>query len=325
MNYRVLGKSGLKVSEVSIGCWAIGGPSWLGGKDPAGWSGADDTKSLEGLQRAFELGINHFDTADVYGDGHSEQVVGRFLKTVPRDRVIIASKTGWFRGTSPHTFHPVHVRNQLEQTLSNLGTDCLDIYYFHNAYFGDGDMYLAGAVEVFQRAKKEGKIRVIAQSAEEYGEYVRVAQFTQPEIIQLEYNALDPRYDGPKTDLFAWAEERSIGMVCYSPLAQGLLLDKYDPEHPPQFGEGDMRRGRRWKKEGLLDLRRKLAKVKEKYGASTGDLVKVAVKYCLARSPLAVAIPGFKNSAQVDMNAASSDGCPFTKEDIEFIRKALRG
>lgn len=101
MEYRILGRSNLKVSAVSLGCWAIGGPSWRDGQ-PVGWSGNDDNESLKGLRRAFELGINHWDTADVYGDGHSERLIGRVLKEIPRDKVIIASKVGWFRGTAPH-------------------------------------------------------------------------------------------------------------------------------------------------------------------------------------------------------------------------------
>lgn len=135
MEYRILGKSGLKVSEISLGCWAIGGPSWRDGQ-PEGWFGNDDNESLAGLRRAFELGINHLDSADVYGDGHSERVIGQFLREIPREKVIVASKVGWFKGTAPHAMQPLHIRHQLEQTLTNLGTDYVDVYYFHNANFG---------------------------------------------------------------------------------------------------------------------------------------------------------------------------------------------
>jgi myo-inositol catabolism protein IolS len=116
MEYRILDRSGLRVSEVSLGCWAIDGPSWRDG-NAVGWSGNDDNESVAGLRKAYKLGINHFDTADVYGDGHSERIIGRLLNEVPRDKLILASKVGWFRGTAPNAMQPVHLRHQLEQTL----------------------------------------------------------------------------------------------------------------------------------------------------------------------------------------------------------------
>jgi len=326
LKYRVLGKSGLKVSEVSLGCWAIGGPSWLWIKGlPSGWTGNDDAESLKGLRRAYDLGINHLDTADVYGDGHSERLIGKFLKEVPRDRVVVASKAGWFKGTSRHAFHPLHLRHQLEQTLDNLGTDHVDIYYFHHADFGESDAYLSGAAEIVHRAKKEGKVRAVGQSAYSFDEFSRVAPATRPEVIQFEYNALDATYDAPGSDLFAWAESQNLGIVLFSPFAKGLLLDKYDPENPPRFGEGDVRgRGEGWTRETLLELKEKLKAVKARYGTTTADLARAALKYCLARSPLAVAIPGFKNAAQVEANAAASGGPAFTADDLAFIRSALK-
>ena len=99
MEYRVLGRWGLRVSEISLGCWAIGRPLWRDG-NPVGWSGNDDAASLAGLRRAFELAINQFDTPDVYGDGHSERMLAAFVNEVPRDQVVIASRVGWFRGTA---------------------------------------------------------------------------------------------------------------------------------------------------------------------------------------------------------------------------------
>src|SRR5205807_3620708 len=127
---RLLGKSGLRVSEVGTGCWAIGGPDWNLEME-MGWSGTNDEQSLAGLRRAFELGANHFDTADVYGHGHSERLIGKFLRGVSRDEVVIGTKVGYFRGCAAHAFHPLHMRHQLEMSLNNLGTEHIDIYYLH--------------------------------------------------------------------------------------------------------------------------------------------------------------------------------------------------
>ncbi len=324
MEYRILGRSGLKVSEVSLGCWAIGGPSWRDG-NPVGWSGNDDKESLAGLRRAYELGINHFDTADVYGDGHSERLIGTFLKEVPRDTLIIASKVGWFKGTAPNAMQPVHIRHQLEQTLTNLGTDYLDIYYFHNANFGPNDQYLEEAAETMRQLQAEGKVRVIGQSAYSYADFMRVCPVTRPDVLQFHYNAFGNEFDQPGTNLFRWAEEQNLGMVLFGPLAQGLLLDKFDPENPPQFGEGDIRSSNRaFSRERLLEIRRKLQPIKERFGSEVQDLVRVAIQYALAQSPNACVIPGFKNARQVESNAAAS-GKPLTADEVMWIRQILRG
>jgi myo-inositol catabolism protein IolS len=324
MEYRELGKSGLRVSEISLGCWAIGGPAWRDG-NPVGWSGADDGESLAGLRRAFELGVNHFDTADTYGDGHSERLVGQFLKDVPRGEVVIATKVGWFRGTAENAYEPAHIRHQFEQSLINLGTDYVDIYYFHHAHFGPQDRYLHGAAEVVQRLKEQGKVRVVGQSAYSYEDFKRVCPVTQPQVCQFRYHALSPTFDEPQSDLFAWCEAQGCGMVLFSPLAQGLLLDKYDPEHPPTFGGGDIRAVREgFSAEALRALRPRLARLKERFGATTQDLIRVALQYGLARSPSACVIPGFKNARQVAANCAAA-GKPLSADDVAFIRQVLRG
>jgi myo-inositol catabolism protein IolS len=323
MNYRILGRSGLKVSEISLGCWAIGGPSWRDG-NPVGWSGNNDDDSLAGLRRAWELGINHFDTADVYGDGHSERVLGRWLKEVPREQVIIASKVGWFRGTAPNAMQPLHVRHQLEQTLENLGTDYLDLHYFHNTNFGPNDQFLEGAAEMMRKLKDEGKVRVIGQSGYGFGDFQRVCPVTQPDVLQFHYNAFGNDFDKPG-NLIEWAQNQNLGMVLFGPLAQGLLLDKFDPENPPQFGEGDIRGGNSgFTRERLLDVRQRLQPLKERFGSSVQELVRVALQFALAQSENACVIPGFKNAWQVESNASAA-GQPLSADDVEFVKQTLRG
>jgi myo-inositol catabolism protein IolS len=323
VEYRVLGRSGLRVSEVSLGCWAIGGPSWRDG-DPVGWSGNDDNESLAGLRRAHELGINHLDTADVYGDGHSERVIGQFLKDVSRDSVVVASKVGWFRGTAPNAMQPVHIRHQLEQTLTNLGTDHVDLFYFHNTNFGPNDLYLEEAADTMRELQKEGKIRVIGQSAYSYADFMRVCPVTRPDVLQFHYNAFGNEFDKPGTQLFQWAEQENLGVVLFGPLAQGLLLDKFDPENPSQFGEGDIRStNQSYSKERLLEIRRQLQPLKEHFGHDTQDLVRAAIQYALAQSPNACVIPGFKNIRQVESNASAA-GSPLTSQEVELIKQSIR-
>jgi aryl-alcohol dehydrogenase-like predicted oxidoreductase len=322
MNYITLGRSGLKVSEISLGCWAIGGPSWRDGS-PVGWSGNNDDESLAGLKRAYELGINHFDTADVYGDGHSERILGQFLKDVPREEIVLASKVGWFRGTAPNAMQPLHVRHQLEQSLLNLGTDYIDLHYFHNTNFGPDDLYLEEAADLMRTFQKEGKIRVIGQSAYSPGDFRRVCPITRPDVLQFNYSAPGNASTDPNSNIFEWAKPQNLGLVLFGPLQQGLLLDKFDPENPPQRGDGDIRAGNGgFTKEGLLKKRAQLQPIKERFGGSVDELVRVALQFALKESPNACVIPGFKNPAQVEVNAAAA-GRPLSDEEFAFVRSSL--
>jgi myo-inositol catabolism protein IolS len=103
------------------------------------------------------------------------------------------------------------------------------------------NQYLEEAAETMRELQKEGKVRAIGQSAYSYADFMRVCPVTRPDVLQFHYNAFGNEFDQPTTDLFRWAEEQNLGMVLFSPLAQGLLLDKFDPENPPRFGEGDIR------------------------------------------------------------------------------------
>lgn len=126
-----------------------------------GWGPVDDCVALTGLERAHQLGVSLFDTADVYGHGRSERLLGRLVEQVPRDSVVLSSKVGYFVGTASHGYHPRHMRHQLEQTLENLRTDYVDIYFFHHAEFGPGDIHLESAIEAMQRFRAEGLIRTV--------------------------------------------------------------------------------------------------------------------------------------------------------------------
>ena len=325
IRYRTLGKSGLKVSEVGLGCWAIGGPSWSDEGDPTGWAGNDDNKSREGLHKASELGINHWDTADAYGKGHSERLIGEvFSEGIKREDIVLATKVGWFQGTACHPYDPLHVRHQLEQSLKNLKTDYVDIYYFHNPYFGEDDIYLEPAAEVVHQMKKEGKIRIIGQSAYSIEQFLRVCPITLPEVLQLPYNAIKSPFDTPETNIFKWADENDLGIVMFGTYAMGLLLGKYNAQNPPKFDEGDIRSVREnFETDFINKLEPAIEQLKSRFGADTISLARIANQYALSRSKHAVTIPGFKNAGQVDSNFRTM-GELLTDDDIEFIAKLFQ-
>lgn len=320
MKYRNLGRSGMKVSEIGLGCWAIGGPSFSDDGNPNGWAGNDDTESLKGLFTAYEKGVNHWDTADVYGKGHSERLLGKaFRQGVKRENIILASKIGWFKGTAANAFDPLHLRHQIEQSLKNLGTDYLDIYYFHNPYFGENDQYLEEAAGEMQKIKQEGKTRFVGQSAYTFEDFVRVSKVTQPDIIQLPYNAMNSPFDTPENDIFKWADSQNLGIVVFGSYAKGLLLGKYDRKNPPGFDSGDIRNNvANFKPDFLEKLEPALEQLKQRFGDSIQNLAGAANQYVLMKSPNAVPIPGFKNSRQVEINAQTS-GFGLSEQDFDFI------
>ena len=191
------------------------------------------------------------------------------------------------------------------------------------------------------RFVEEGKVRFIGQRGphryardrkigvppdeDPYGRFLELAGRIRPAVVQVRYNLLSPTFDDPRRDIFAWAAARGVGVVINKPLSQGLLLDKYDPRSAPLFPPGDHRNGKRWfSPHALAVLSRRLTVVRERFGSRRGDLVRVALQYCLARSLGACVVVGFKSPDQVAMNVAAA-GRPLRRDDIAFLRKAMAG
>lgn len=318
---RTLGRTGITVPAVGIGCWAIGGPDHNLGM-PMGWgSGADEAAALAGLETAWELGARVFDTADVYGHGKSERRLGHLVAQVPRADIVVSSKVGYFAGTAPHGFDPAHMRRQLGQTLDNLGTDHLDIYALHHADFGPGDRYLEPAVEAMHTFRAEGLIKAIGmrgphrfapdrlttspdRRGDKIARFKAVFDVVQPEVLAVRDNLLTPanRSEG----IFSFARDHNCGVLVNKPLGQGLLTGAHDPARPRQFGDGDHRARKRWYTPAALTiLQAGLRELRDLAGNEPADLVHIALWSCLERSPDAIVLTGFTGPEQVRMNLTS--------------------
>src|SRR3989338_4346424 len=266
MQYRNLKSTNLNVSEISLGCWTLGGPNVNHQGIPCGWKAVDEKEVMSAVHFALDQGVNHFDNADIYGNGKAERLLAKSLGEKTKD-VIIATKVGYFLGTAEHAYDPIHIRHQCEQSLKNLNRDVIDIYYFHNCSFGPNDLYLEEALATFQKLKEEGKIRYIGLSD--------------------------------------WS-------------------DKYDPNHPPQFEAGDNRLySRKFKKDFLQNLKPRLQKIKERFGAETKDLAAVALRYLLKNPVVGCVIPGFRTLSQVQCNLSAA-ALDLSDEDVLWIRKTLQ-
>ena len=321
MRYRKLGKSNIEVSEISLGCWTMGGLNWVNG-DPNGWANVDEKEVTEAINYAIDHGVNHFDNADVYGNGRAERMLARILSN-RTNNFVIATKIGWFPGTAAHAYEPKHIRHQCEQSLINLKREYIDLYYFHHGWFGDRDEYLDDAVEVIYKLKEEGKIRSIGQSAYSHEDFQKLIPKVKPDVIQTYANAVERRFLDEGNPTRKLMEENYISLVAFRPLYEGLLLDKYKKENPPQFENGDHRKGlQRFSYENLAKLEVQLNKIKDKFGSSTEDLARVAQQFVLKYKFTAAVIPGFRNLRQVKTNLAAMDK-PLTDDEFEYVKSAF--
>ncbi len=324
MKTRKLGTSDLHVSEISFGCWTMGGLNWVNGV-ANGWANVDEDEITAGIKAALDAGVNHFDNADVYGNGRAERMLARCLKRlgVKSENVIIASKVGHFPGTAAHAYDPLHIRHQCEQSLKNLQRDTLDIYYLHHGNFGENDEYLAGAAETLDALVQEGKVRVKGQSAYSVADFAKTVPVVRPAVLQARANAFDDELIRPGSDLQKLMNEHGLSFVAFSPLAQGRLLGKYSAANPPSFDPGDTRMNSgRFTAEALAEIAPKVEKLQARFGSDVESLAAAALNFVLAHENVACAIPGFRNERQARCNLAAT-AYPFTAADLAYIREVM--
>ncbi len=303
MNYRKLGKTNLEVSEVGFGGWAIGGNSY---------GQTDDAESLRAIQAALDGGVNFFDTADIYGNGHSETLMGQALES-RRNRVIIASKVGWdfYQGGVRQNFTPDYIEFACNKTLERLRTDYLDVYQLHNP-----NLETLGKEELYrplEKLKKEGKIRFYGISIHVPQEGIAAIRLGCVDTLQLIYNLIDQR---PAAELLPLAQEKNIGMIVREPFACGLLTGKYNKN--VTFQGPDHRK--RWKRDKIeLDLD-KLERLRKTF-QSQAPLPVLALEFVLVHPAVSAVIPGVKTVAQMCENLLASGTTHLSYQDIEKIKE----
>ncbi|MFJ9461010.1 aldo/keto reductase [Kitasatospora sp. NPDC101447] len=328
-----------EVSAIGAGCWTIGGLATNRGV-PIGWAGVDEAEAFAGLVRSHDLGVTLYDTADVYGLGRSERLVGRLLAQVNRNRLTISSKVGYFADTAAHPYAAAQMRRQLLTSLTNLGTDYLDLYFLHSSDFGPDDQYLGEAVETVQRLRRDALVRAIGMraphtfavewatdpshpQADESARFLKLFDRIQPDVLTVRYNLLSPLYEPGETDIFSFARQRRVGLLLKQVLGQGLLIGVHQPAAPMAFPNGDHRQGgslftaatRRAIHDGLAELR-------QRFGTSRADLARVAIRYALQRDDQAAVLLGFRNAQQIGSNLTCL-GEPLSSEDIGAIQTAM--
>lgn len=289
MNCRPLGRTGLSVSEIGFGCWAIGGNAFGNS-----YGSTDDAESQRAIRRAFELGCNFFDTADVYGHGHSEELLGAALRDV-RDQVIIATKAGgnFYNGDVRMDFSPGYLRFAVERSLERLRTDRIDLLQLHNP-----PINLISSTETYEpleAMKREGLIRFYGVSVHPPEEGIAAVNVGLPDTVQIVYNLA--RREAEDTFL-PTAQAAHVGVIAREPLANGFLAGRYHAESTWERGDIRSRMPRPYVTQ-LAALGQRVGELAEKSGMTASQL---ALKFVLDRAEVASAIVGMKTVRQVEEN-----------------------
>lgn len=310
MKYRDFGKTGIKVSEIGFGARALGGNEHGNSYGPT-----DDKTSLDAIARAIDLGCNFIDTADVYGWGHSEELIGRAIKN-KRDRLIIATKGGsdFYQGQGFQTFTPTYIRYALEKSLDRLRTDYVDVYQLHNPpmrLLNREDTY-----DILRDLKKEGKIRSWGVSVFDAIEALTALSVGKPDCLQVAFSVFSAR---PAEKLFPKSFEQGCAIIAREPLANGFLTGKY--ERNCQFPPGDVRS--QWPPDYVYARARAASKLAFLTHDGLLTQAQAALKFALSEPAVAVVIPGIKTPEQADENMSASDFPPLSTSDLEKVARLI--
>ncbi len=309
MRYRTLGRTGIEVSEIGYGAWGIGGKMWLGGNDDS---------SIAALQKAIELGLNFIDTALVYGEGHSERLVGKIAPEtvsiatkVPPKNMLWPARPGI---AIEDCFPYDHVMKCTEQSLQNLGREHIDLQQFHvwNPEWIDSDIWR----RAFADLKKSGKARFVGVSINDHqpDTAIELMRTGLIDTVQVIYNIFDQT---PEARLFPLAKELGIGVLARVPLDEGALTGAITEE--TTFEPGDFR-GRYFKGNRKMQVVEHVNALQADLDDIEGTLPQIALRFCLSDLAVSTVIPGMRSVRNVESNIAASDAGPLPL-DVQAILK----
>ncbi|MHC1781753.1 MAG: aldo/keto reductase [Anaerolineaceae bacterium] len=317
MQYRELGRTGFKVSTISFGAWAIGGT----------WGPVEDNNSLAALHRAFDLGVNFFDTADVYGDGRSEKLLAR-LRKERSEPFYVATKAG--RRLDPHVASGYNRENLtafVERSLKNLEVDALDLVQLHCP---PTEVYYTPEVfGVLDDLVKVGKLKHYGVSVEKVEEALKAIEYPGVETVQIIYNIFRQR---PADLFFEQARKRKVGILARLPLSSGLLAGKITRD--TKFDREDHRARNRqgeWFDRGEtfsgLDFETGLKAVEELRALTPAgcSMAQMALRWITMNEAVTCAIPGAKRPTQVEENVAAADLPALPADTMDRIQEIYDG
>jgi aryl-alcohol dehydrogenase-like predicted oxidoreductase len=313
MLYRTLGRTGLEVSELGFGAWGIGGTMWIG---------ADDDESLRALRLAMEHGVNFFDTAYGYGDGHSEQLVGAAVRE-SAETVYVASKIPPknMRWPAPSgvraedAFPADWIVSCTERSLQNLGLGTIDVQQFHvwsDEWAGHGD-WLDG----IERLKRDGKIRFFGVSINDHQpeNAIQLVESGLVDTVQVIYNVFD---QSPEDVLFPAVEAAHVGVIVRVPFDEGALTGSVRPE--TTFPDGDFR-NRYFAGERRREVWERVQAIAGDLDVEVDRLAEIALRFCLSHQAASVVIPGMRSTRNVERNVRAVAAGPLETNQLAGLRR----
>jgi len=324
MEYRKLGESDLKVSAITFGAWAAGG--WM-------WGGNDDQDAVNAMKAAYDSGITSIDTAPIYGQGKSEELVGQAIKGIARDKVQILTKYGMRWDLAKGTFGfktqdndgrdldvykyaaKESVIQECENSLKRLGTDYIDLYQIH---WPDDSTPIAETMEAIVRLKEQGKIREAGVSNYSVAQMQEAEQTIKLASNQVPFSMVKRDIEN---DIIPYCLEHQKGILAYSPMERGLLTGKMKAGQ--QFGAGDHRAGLKFfKDENIERTNAFLAKIKPLADEKNATLGQLVIRWTINRPGITVALVGARNAEQASQNARAID-VNLNEEEIAFVTREL--
>jgi aryl-alcohol dehydrogenase-like predicted oxidoreductase len=311
MNYRSLGRTGLKVSEIGFGAWGIGKSMWIG---------ASDEESLRALRRSIDLGLNFIDTALGYGEGHSEQLVGRVVRErsetiyvatkIPPKNLVFPSRSGT---PVAEAFPSDHVIRCTEESLRNLGLETIDVQQFHvwsDEWVGQGDW-----LDAIQKLKQQGKVRYFGVSINDYQpeNAIKLIESGVLDTVQVIYNIFE---QNPEENLFPVCQRENIGVIVRVALDEGGLTGKITPD--TTFAEDDFR-ANYFRGDRKQQVYERAKRIVSDLAISLDQLPETALRYVLSHPAVSTVIPGMRSVQNVERNCQVGDGRGLPKEGLQKL------
>ena len=300
MNYRELGKTGLKVSEIGYGAWGIG---------KSGWIGASDDESLKALHKSIDLGLNFIDTALAYGDGHSERLVGRVVRE-RSESVHVATKIPPKNGVWPapsglpvaKAFPAEHVVASTEASLENLGLETIDVQQFHvwsDEWVDQGDW-----LEAIQKLKEQGKLKYFGVSINDCQpeNAIKLIETAAVDTVQVIHNIFE---QSPEDRLYPACERHRVGVIVRVALDEGGLTGKITPD--TTFEEGDFR-STYFRGDRKRQVYERALRIASDLNIGLDELAETALRYVLSHTAVSTVIPGMRSVRNVERNCQAGDG-----------------
>ncbi|WP_028402183.1 aldo/keto reductase [Ectobacillus panaciterrae] len=312
MNYRTLGKTGFKVSEIGYGAWGIGQSSWIG---------ASDDESLQALHKAVDLGLNFIDTALGYGNGHSEKLIGQVVRE-RSENIYVATKIPPKNKQWPaqvgvpveETFPAEHVIACTEESLRNLGLETIDVQQFHvwsDEWVDQGDW-----LEAIDKLKREGKIRSFGVSINDYQpeNAIKLIETGVVDTVQVIYNIFE---QSPEDALFPACQKHNVGVIVRVPLDEGGLTGRITPD--TIFPEGDFRNNY-FRGDRKQEVFERVQKIIADLNISSEQMSETALRFILSHPAVSAVIPGMRSVRHAELNCQVGDGKGLLKEQLEQLR-----